>query len=392
MQSQTLHKLGQFMTFRRAGWLIFNCLMLSLFANVVDAQPMQAPRVQPSNNSQLVRFSGDASGQPGAFNTMGDESSYLESRVANLEAQLQSLQTAPQNYNGDSNCNSCGKPGFYFGAAAIWAKPHFKESFEFSQTNVTTGQQTLVPFEYDYDATPMIWVGFNAANGVGLRATYWNFDADGETRTNISDGLNIFGAHAVTIIFPANIFAAIPGSSLTTSSSLETSITNLYATYDATFNTISISGGVGLRYARLRQRLSAVVSGPAPASLNWTREYYGLGPSMMLDMRKRLGCSRFSGIAKGGGALLFGTKTIDRTVFGDQSPQPASPFLSLDEADEVVGIGEFGFGLEWSKRTARGARFSVAGTYDGQLWAEAGAPTLGFLGFQGFGVHAELRR
>ena len=88
---------------------------------------------------------------------------------------------------------------------------------------------------------------------------------------------------------------------------------------------------------------------------------------------------------------MFGTKTINRTVLGDQSPQPASPFLSLEEADEVVGIGEVELGFEWS-RPIRCGQLNVRGTYEGQLWAEGGAPTLGFLGFEGFGIQVGLTR
>ena len=354
-----------------------------------QSQNFQSPQV---NDVSQVGYPSAGQIQTAEASVGSSQSSYLETRVANLEAQIQSMQMNASNYSGNSNCNNCGERGFYFGAAAVWAKPHFKESFEYSQTSLATGQQTLTPFEYDYNATPRIWLGFRNAGGVGLRATYWNFDAAGATRTNTADGLNLFGAHAVTIIFPANIFAAIPGSSMETQSRLETQITNLYATYDVTYSGVNVSGGVGLRYATLRQTLGATVTGPVPASLNWTREYDGVGPSVALEMRKRIKCSRFSGIAKGSGALLYGTKSIERTVVGDQSPQPAVPFLRLSDADEVVGIGEFGFGLEWAATMAHGSELAIAGTYEGQLWAEAGAPTLGFLGFQGFGLHAELRR
>jgi hypothetical protein len=260
---------------------------------------------------------------------------------------------------------------------------------------VLTGQQTLYPFDYGYEVTPRIFAGFKNADGVGVRGTYWNFDASGSGASNTSDGFNIFGAHAITIIFPANIFAATPGSTLVTQDQLETEITNLYGTIDKSILGMDVSMGAGLRYARLRQSLSANVVGGTPtipASLNWTREYDGLGPSITFDGKKRIGCSRFSALASGGGALLFGTKTINRTVLGDQSPQPASPFLSLLEADEVVGIGEMSLGLEWSKKMATGCQLLIRGTYEGQLWAEAGAPTLGFLGFQGYGIQAEIRR
>lgn len=369
-----------------AGVLYFLC------ANHVLAQQMPGFQTQSTANAPLVRLANNDLMQPSFAGPNPNRASYLESRLANLESQIQSMQTASsnriENFSGFENT----KAGFYFGAAAVWAKPHFKEAFQYSQINMVSGQQTLFPFQYDYDATPRIWAGIRNRGGVGLRGTYWSYDANGRSSTNVADGINIFGAHAITIIFPANIIAAIPGSTLQTQDSLETEITNLYATYDMAINGINISGGVGLRYARLLQTLSSVVTGPAPASLNWTREYNGLGPAVSLDMSKRIGCTRFSGVAKGSGAFLFGTKRINRTVFGDVSPQPASPFLMLNEADEVVGMGEAGFGLQWSATTAAGSELVLRGTYEGQLWAEAGAPTLGFLGFQGFGLQAEFRR
>lgn len=318
------------------------------------------------------------------------ESGYLESRVMELEQQIKALQISTAGYMEQNTVET--KPGFYAGTAAIWSKPHFKEAFEYSETNTSTGQQTLHPFQYDYTVTPKIWVGFKNAEGMGIKASYWSFDADGAVRDNTSNGTTLFGAHAVTVIFPANIMAAVPGDTLQTSSNLQAQITNLYASYSTSVKEVEINGGVGLRYARLRQTLAATVSGNAPASLNWERAYDGVGPSVALDVKKRIGCRGLSAIAKGNGALLYGTKTIERTVFGDISSPPASPFLMLEEADEVVGIGEFGFGFEWARTMGSGAELAVTGTYDGQLWAEAGAPTLGFLGFQGFGLGVELRR
>lgn len=371
---------------------MLTCVLWLNAANIMQAQQMPGQSYASAPTATRASFSNTAN-QPAVVqgNNISQES-YLESRIANLEAQIQALQFDSVNRADGSRGYDDGQAGFYFGAAAVWAKPHFKEAFQYSQTNLASGQQTLHPFQYDYDATPRIWVGIRNANGIGIRGSYWSYDASGQTSTNVADGINIFGAHAVTIIFPANIFAAIPGSTLQNEDSLEAQITNLYVTYDSSFNGTHISGGVGLRYARLLQTLSSVVSGPAPASLNWTREYHGLGPSVMLDASRRIGCTRFSGIAKGGGAFLFGKKTINRTVFGDLSPQPASPFLTLDEADEVVGIGEAGFGLQWSAKTNRGSELVLRGTYEGSLWAEAGAPTLGFLGFQGFGLEAGFRR
>ena len=314
----------------------------------------------------------------------------LEAKVHFLESQIGALQSECGN-SGNKECES----GLYFGAAAFFAKPHLKEAFQHSQTNVLTGQQTLVPFEYDYEGSPRAWLGLKGKHGFGVRGTFWNFDADGQSSTNVSDGLNIFGAHAVSVIFPANILAAAPGDVLQNSDSLKTQLVGLYGTYDTTVGSFKFSGGAGLRYANLEQSLNSTVvnaGGVPTAQLNWEREYNGLGPSVTVEVSRHIGNSPFSAVFNGGGSLLFGTKTIDRTVFGDQSPQPASPFLRLDEADEVVGIGEVGMGLQWSRPLRSGHHLKISGTYEGQLWAEAGAPTLGFLGFEGFAVRVELKR
>lgn len=378
--------------------LLFAILTLSTAGVLSAQQPTVAGRSALASHSSAppsgtINFSSQDSADYGTSAISdADGTSALATRVAELEAQVQSLQISAADQFARTPVFQNGCAGFYFGAAAVWAKPHFKEAFQHSRTNLATGQQTLVPFNYDYEATPRIWLGFRNSRGMGLRATYWNFDATGTTSTNTADGINLFGAHAVTVIFPANIFAAIPGSTLTNQDSLEAQITNVYATYDMSLNDIKVSGGVGVRYARLLQSLSSVVSGPQPASLTWTRQYDGVGPAVDFDLSKRIACSRFSGVAHGSGSFLFGTKRIDRTVLGDMSPQPASPFLTLEEADEVVGIGEFGFGLEWATANSRGTELALRGTYEGQLWAEAGAPTLGFLGFEAFGFQAEIRR
>jgi hypothetical protein len=318
----------------------------------------------------------------------------LEARVNSLQREIESMRAIGNCVNNDA-CNTNSRGGLYLGAAAVFAKPHFKEAFQHSETNLVTGLQTLVPFEYGYESTPRAWVGFKFSNGTGIRVSYWGFHGNGQTQTEVADGLTIYGAHAVSIIFPANIFAINPGEVLQSADSLNTQTINYYGTYDTTIGSFEVSGGVGLRNARLEQRLDSVVLDPMGApirQLSWQREFNGLGPSVTIDIKRRIGCSPFSAFTQAGGALLFGTKSLNRTVFGDQSPQPATPFLSLEDADEVVGVGEMNFGFEWSKPLASGHQFSVRGLYEGQLWAEAGAPTIGFLGFEGFGIQAELKR
>lgn len=183
---------------------------------------------------------------------------------------------------------------------------------------------------------------------------------------------------------------------LTATDSLETQIVNLEGTIHRDLGWISLVGAGGLRYASLRQSLASWVTdagGVITERLNWTRNYEGLGPTASVDAKRSIGCTGLSFIGSGGGSLLFGNKSLERTVIGDDTPPPLGPaqqFLSLDDADEVVGVFELSLGAEWARTLANGATLSLQGTYESQLWAEAGAPTLGFLGFEGFGIQVEL--
>ena len=90
------------------------------------------------------------------------------------------------------------------------------------------------------------------------------------------------------------------------------------------------------------------------------------------------------------GSLLFGNKDLDRVELNGSGGGP--PVVSLDQASEVLGIGEVELGLQWAQPLACGGDLMVRGTYEGQLWSDSGTPTLGYLGFQGFGLAVGLTR
>ena len=183
----------------------------------------------------------------------------LEAKVNELQHQLYSLHANTISDTCDSYCNNNQTAGFYGGAGAVFAKPHFKEAFQYSQTNIATGTQTLIPFEYEYESTLRAWAGYRTQSGFGLEATFWEFDGDGRTNSNTADGTNIYGAHAVTIIFPANIFAQVPGEQLVNSDSLNTQILKYYGTYKTQVGRFEVNGGMGLCHAELEQNLNSIV-------------------------------------------------------------------------------------------------------------------------------------
>lgn len=372
--------------------------------NICRAMQVTAP---PSGSPPPVWINASDSGSEGRIRSLEATVRNMELELARLrQPMLQPVLSGPSVVDCTSsvcqpgNCGCCtasaSRAGVYAGATLLFAKPHFKESFQVSNTSNLTGLMTLVPFEYDYELSPRIWFGFQNEQGVGVQASYWTFDGEGQSRNLTTDGTEIWGAHVVQTMFPANIFAAVPGSQMSVSDWLTAKTLNLVGTCSLELASVQILGGGGVRYAKLEQGMDAVVLSPAPNDfhqLSWLRRFEGVGPTLSVDAKKRLGNSRLSAVGSGGGALLYGSKTLQRTVINDQTPPvPAPPFLQLNDADEVVGVGELSLGLEWGAVFHNGNQLALRGVYEGQLWADAGAPTLGFLGFQGFGLQFELRR
>jgi len=99
------------------------CGLLCTLATPLLAQA--APRVQQvsGTNYSQASFGSSAMIQP------PNATSYLESRVASLESQLQSLQSEQADDFSPSGYTP-RRIGFYAGGAAVWAKPHFKEAFQ----------------------------------------------------------------------------------------------------------------------------------------------------------------------------------------------------------------------------------------------------------------------
>lgn len=121
--------------------------------------------------------------------------------------------------------------------------------------------------------------------------------------------------------------------------------------------------------------------------LDWRRKFSGFGPTVSAAVNQPL-VGELSAVGNFRGSLLYGQKDLNRTVIGDVTPAEVagSPVVNLNNADEVVAAADLGIGLRYSIPVKQRAELFVQGTIEGQLWTEAGAPTLAFLGFQGFGL------
>jgi hypothetical protein len=218
---------------------------------------------------------------------------------------------------------------------------------------------------------------------------YWGFDHNGNNQTIVSDGVSLPGATATTVIYPATIIAPAPGDVLQTRNSLNVQTLDVEGTYDLHLQATAVSLGAGIRYASTDQHMQAAASrlGFPIGLIDWRREFEGFGPTVSAAVNQPL-IGGLSAVGNFRGSLLYGQKDLNRTVVGDVTPAvvAGSPTVRLNNADEVVAAADLGIGLRYAMALNQQSEVFVQGTFEGQLWTEAGAPTLTFLGFQGLGV------
>jgi len=305
-------------------------------------------------------------------------------------AGLQTGHTTEEDCDACPEVSCCEESGsLYAGYAFAFMKPHFKESFQAITINPTNGLQSLIGYKFEHDLTPRMWLGYQSASGAGIRGRYWQYD-NASDPLQLTAGPNIVSAQAVTVIFPGVIASPVPGDVLVANSALDVETIDVEGTQAIQLGELSGIAGVGIRYARLKQTNDARIIGALPQQLTWERVLEGLGPMLSIEMLRPIGESGLSAFGSARGAVLFGSKTMRRSV--SSLPVPTfPPVIVMDGVDEVSGVFEMDLGLQMTRRISLGD-LVVRGAFEGQLWTDAGAPTLTFLGFEGFTVSIGLTR
>lgn len=312
----------------------------------------------------------------------------VDQRIAELEASVEQLKR----WRWRLHEPHAGRESLYAGYSFFFAKLHYKEAFQAMVTDTAAGTLDLIPFEHDHEPTPRVWLGYRSEQDLGIRGSYWSFHHSSGQTNRVSDGARVPSAIAASVIFPAMIVAPFPGDRLALDSSLEATTVDLEATYDVRIKRLEAVLGAGIRYGRFDQHFNAEVipgsaPGAAPASLNWIREFEGMGPLFTAKGKLPVGGSGLYGTGGMNFGFLFGDKTLRRTVVNDATPvsDRGPPTLLLDDADEVTGVYGARIGMGWQRRWRYGTCFAE-GAYEGHLWTEGGSPALTFAGFHGISL------
>jgi hypothetical protein len=279
----------------------------------------------------------------------------------------------------------------YAGYSFVFAKPHYKESFEATLISPASGTVDLVPYGFNYAPTPRVWLGYENADALGARATYWQFDQNARPLAVSPPLGSVAQVQSLVVIIPATISTTAPGDVLEVANRLELHTLDVEGTARLPLASVCILGSGGLRYARLTQSTMSAVEDAGRSvtqQLNWSRFFEGVGPTGAAELRRPLGSTGIDLVGNVRGAFMFGNKNFTRSVSPGSPTNPSS--TSLYHASDIVGMGMIELGAEYNCRFNCGRSLFVRGMYEGQLWTDTGSPTLTFLGFEGFSVGVGL--
>ncbi len=333
-------------------------------------------------------------------------------RVAELEAEIvkmnerivasgDMLQSMGGGYGvcGDCRtgcCEPCCPPvqtGWYAGIEFLFLKPHFENSTAFlsSQNGQIANRSNARSheFNYDWDASSRLVLGYTNDCGLGFRTRYFHYDHDsnrpsvtvsaaGDAETPaiepiLGNGQQFFMDNGAATGFRAQ-------------HSLELQTWDFEVTNQLTFCRSLVTVGGGLRYVLMEQRYRADAihaNGHIQESLFNAHDFEGIGPTLAVDLLRPISCC--SGLAlyfNARGSALFGeSNQVYKKVDGTTNLITES--YTRNGADNSLYIAELGLGLQYT----RGCFFGRGG-WEGQYWSGTGGPTTnqGNLGLHGLSL------
>lgn len=358
-----------------------------------QAQTLQYPAAQPSVAS--------AATDPSVARI-----AYLEDKVANLESSVQGCR------GGESCCDDgcgnrfgisracCTSPGIIGGFDFLVMKPHFSSST--AAGIVTIADETVdyvgLPFWNDYEMAPRFWLGYKGETGLGGRIRYMQFDhnlvSGSIESTNDTVGFvnyfnNVTGASWIGPYW----IEAKTGAELTFSHGMEMHVLDLDVMQDLNWGCTQLTIGGGLRYTKLafNSTSSVLRYETEERYVSTYNSFEGVGPTVFLDVQRRIGQSALSIVGGARGSVLFG-RSNDYALVADRLAP--CDYTVADRGDRTTGSIEGMIGLQYDRCLTRGVDTFVRAGWEGQLWFDVGSPTqtVGDMGMEGFFLSIGITR
>jgi hypothetical protein len=300
-------------------------------------------------------------------------------------------------------CGGCGEPTgrWYAGGGIYWMQPNFQTNpaFRTSTVGVAVAPVTAATvnrqrdFSYDAEIAPLFWLGYEGANGLGVRGRWFNFEGDSNVAVSNTgaDPALIVGTPSplgVTPIISSTAAVVLGGvttgglGTLSAVSDLNLDVWDLEATKRFTPGQWNLLVAAGLRYAHMSQNYRAGGTLTVPVTgeiltedLRASHNFNGLGPTLALESKRALGDSGLSFYGNARGSVLFGNgrQRANRSNIVTLGGVTLANVLEDNETsqDDVLSVGELEVGAEYGANAGRFRWFVQAG-FVGQVWLGAG--------------------
>ncbi len=303
-------------------------------------------------------------------------------------------------------CTGCGdgvtySPGqsIYVGFEAAIVKPRFENNQAFtvmSSDGALFETFNEIDFDYDMHLTPRVFIGWQRCDGIGLRATWWQFDHSADN-LSANPPANGFGEIALPPFGDVDISSNIATDTFNAASELNAYTLDLEATRQASLSSWSIGVGGGVRYAYAEQRYFAQVRETGNVlrdQVDFRHSIEGIGPTISIDAY-RPWTHQISTFCKARGSVLFGDGESRLNAGEDLDVVNSFNTTRNTSRDDLLSIAEIQIGIrcQASPNRRRAIKPFVICAFEGQIWNGAGNATseegnLGFFGFTtGGGFH-----
>ncbi|MCZ2344416.1 MAG: hypothetical protein LC104_21865 [Bacteroidales bacterium] len=269
------------------------------------------------------------------------------------------------------------------------------------QTLTLSETARRVDVRHTMSAAPLVWLGYENDNGLGIRVRAWGFQ-QGTSQTAVlspfAGAFNVSTANGQSVIVASGLLntvsSATPlglqafGDTLsirygpeTTAFTVTTKLALCVIDLEATQRFQSDDWGFlcsgGVRYANLDQSYNAYdAQSGSPLELRTLQSTYrfqGGGPTAAFELRRTLGSRGFSAYGLCRGSIVFGEAEQNATFFGaqlrndDPNPQSAS-----ESRNRGIPILDLETGVEYRCPLGNTSFFGQLG-FVGQQWFNAGS-------------------
>lgn len=273
-----------------------------------------------------------------------------------------------------SGSNVCNRSRWIAGFDALFLRSHFDQNVAMIIDPLPGND--LVPFNYDFNFSPRVVLGWLSPCNGGFRGSYWNH----------SDQADREAATAVVGATPVYLFVYGAGGNLTRNAYADigdtlTSIhrVNLQSIDIEYFDVMQwsrwhLNVGTGIRLAKIDQFLRGDVYdslGTLEEAVTNELQVLGAGPTASLMIQRQFVPSGWGGYAGLRGSLLF---SETEQIIYEMKNSGADEVSDRAAHQEISTIAELSLGIQCTRCFSSGSLAFLRVGYELQSWQDVGGP------------------